>query len=295
MIRCPRCLLVHPGQPETCPGCSFEPTKIGGFTAWAPEVALNGTGFRPEYFAQLAELESGNFWFRARNALIGWAVGTYFPHAGDYLELGCGTGYVLEGISRRFPRLRLCASELLIEGLPFAAARVPTARLVQLDARELPWIDAFDLVGAFDVLEHVDRDDRVLLGIREALRPGGGVILTVPQHPALWSEADRYACHVRRYTRSELQDKLTAAGFRIVRSTSFVSLLLPLMAASRLRTRSDETYDPMAELRISPVINRLLEGILALERGAIRMGLSLPMGGSRLVVAVRDDSHPTRR
>lgn len=294
MIRCPRCARLHPASPTACPGCGFEPPVIDGFTAWSPELAGDGDGFRPEYFAQLAEREAGHFWFRARNALIGWAIGRHFPRAADYLELGCGTGFVLSGIADRFPRLRLTASELLAAGLPFAANRVPSATLVQLDARAMPWVDEFDLVGAFDVVEHIDEDETVLRGIRDALRPGGGTILTVPQHPWLWSEADRYACHVRRYRRGELERKLAAAGFRVLRSTSFVSLLLPLMAASRLAPRSGEPYDPMAEFRIPPVANRILERLLRIEIGTIRSGLSLPIGGSRLVIAVRDDA-PTHR
>jgi len=294
MIRCPRCRELHASRPTACPCCRFEPATIGGFTAWAPDVAGDGDGFRPEYFAQLAQLEGEHFWFRARNALIGWAIGAHFPRARDYLELGCGTGYALAGVAQRFPGMRLTASELLSAGLPFAAARVPSARLVQLDAREMPWVDEFDLVGAYDVLEHVDEDERVLRGIRESLRVGGGTVLTVPQHPWLWSEADRYACHVRRYRRGELERKLVAAGFRVLRSTSFVSLLLPLMAASRRRAPTGEAYDPTAELRIPQPLNRALEGILRLEIGAIRLGCSLPAGGSRLVVAVRDDPHTHR-
>lgn len=294
MIRCPRCATLHATGPTPCPGCGFAPATIDGFTAWSPEVAGDGEGFRPEYFAQLAEMEAGHFWFRARNALIAWAVGRHFPDARDYLEVGCGTGYVLAGVAERFPAMRLTASELLVAGLPFAAGRVPSARLVQLDARRLPWVGEFDLIGAYDVVEHIEEDATVLAAMHEALRPGGGVVLTVPQHPWLWSEADRYACHVRRYRRGELEGRMRAAGFRVLRSTSFVATLLPLMAASRLAASKDEPFDPTAEFRIGRTANRLLEGMLHLELGAIRAGLSLPFGGSRLVVAVRDDAHPPR-
>jgi hypothetical protein len=80
----------------------------------------------------------------------------------------------------------------------------------------------------------------------------------------------------------------------VLRSSSFVTLLLPLMAASRLRPATGSAYDPMAEFRIPTAINRALEGMLRLEIGAIRLGCSLPVGGSRLVVAVRDDAPATR-
>jgi len=77
----------------------------------------------------------------------------------------------------------------------------------------------------------------VLAQVREALRDDGGVVITVPQHRFLWSAADEYAGHVRRYRRSELLARLAAAGFQPLLVTSFVSLLLPVMWAARARRR----------------------------------------------------------
>jgi hypothetical protein len=65
-----------------------------------PPDATNG--FKPEYFSNLARLEEGNFWFRARNRLIQWALGNYFPHADSFFEIGCGMG----SFSKVFVRLR---------------------------------------------------------------------------------------------------------------------------------------------------------------------------------------------
>ncbi len=295
MIRCPACGSLHgapdgpgaePAQPR-CPACGFEPPTVDGFTAWAPELARASDGFRPEYFAQLATLEAGNFWFRARNRLLEWMAARYFPGARNYLEIGCGTGYVLQALAERFPAMSMTASEVFVDGLPFAARRVPRARLIQMDARRLPFVERFDLVGAYDVLEHIEEDETVLSAVHDALQPGGGVLLTVPQHPSLWSEADRYACHVRRYRRGELEHKLRRAGFDVLRSTSFVSLLLPAMAVSRRRGKGTAAFDPLSEFRIPATVNRALEGMLAVERACIRLGLDLPAGGSRLVAAVR--------
>lgn len=95
-----------------------------------------------------------------------------------------------------------------------------------------------------------------------------------------------YACHVRRYSCGELKEKVRKVGFELVKSTSFVSLLLPLMMISRLRQRSgDKDYDPMAELKLSGAMNKMLEQILRLERALIRIGLPFPAGGSLILVA----------
>ncbi len=151
----------------------------------------------------------------------------------------------------------------------------------------MPFENEFDVVGAFDVLEHIAEDEVVLDEMFRAVRPGGGVILAVPQHPALWSQPDVYAHHERRYRRAELDSKVSRAGFEVVRSTSFVTVLLPLMAATRIRDRGRDDYDPTAELKVGAVTNALLGAALAFERSLIRVGLNLPVGGSRLVVARR--------
>lgn len=244
-------------------------------------------GFDPAYFDQLYELESGNFWFRARNALINWALRRYFPSAVSMLEVGCGTGYVLSGIGRENPGLTLTASEFYVEGLRRAAQRVRRAAFLQMDARRMPFTCEFDVVGAFDVLEHIDEDECVLTEMARAVKPGGGVLLTVPQHPWLWSGADAYAYHRRRYRRDELMSKLARAGLRPVRCTSFVTLLLPLMLLSRLKQRGLPEFDPKSEFAIPRWLNYGLERVLDAERGLIRAGVPLPAGGSLMVVAAR--------
>jgi SAM-dependent methyltransferase len=259
-----------------------------GFPAFAPELAHAGEGYDPAHFSALAELESCNFWFRARNRLIVWALGRYFPGTRRFLEVGCGTGFVLSGIAAAYPELETTGSEVAIEGLGFAARRIPATRLIQMDARRIPFSGEFDAAGVFDVIEHVEDDRAVLRALHGALAPGGGLLLTVPQHPALWSEYDVRAHHVRRYQADELRDKVVEAGFDLVRMTSFVTLLLPLMALSRFSHRSPAAdYDPLDELRIAPWLNWVLEKTLDAERLLIRAGISMPAGGSLLLVARR--------
>jgi SAM-dependent methyltransferase len=196
---------------------------------------------------------------------------------------------VLRGIREAFPATGFTGSEVFVEGLRHAAPRLPGVRLVQMDARDIPATAAFDAIGAFDVVEHIDDDVRVLGEIHRALKPGGCMILTVPQHAWLWSAQDDIAHHVRRYTRRELVGKVQAAGFEVAQATSFVSLLLPLMMLSRLR-RPDPAapVDPFREFRMPRWMNRLLYLCMQVDLAAIRIGLSLPVGGSLLVVARKE-------
>jgi SAM-dependent methyltransferase len=271
-----------------CEDCGSKPAIVQGFTAFAPTLASTSTGFRKEYFADLAELEAGSFWFRARSALIIWAMKRYFPESRRFLEIGCGTGYVLSGIHAAFPQTKLTGSEIFTAGLDFAAARVPGASFYQMDARGIPFRDEFDVIGAFDVIEHIDDDDAVIAEVRRALRPGGGFVVSVPQHPALWSPQDEHAHHVRRYVGRDLRRKVEAAGFEVVRMTSFVSLLLPMMFASRLRMRGggpNGDFDAIDAVRLPRLLNKALEAVMAVERAMIERGVSFPAGGSLLLVA----------
>jgi SAM-dependent methyltransferase len=244
-------------------------------------------GFKVQYFKELAELEAGNFWFRARNKLILWALNQYSPNLKSFLEIGCGTGFVISAISIRFPEARLFGSEYLEEGLVYARQRLPGAEFTQMDARCIPYKSELDSIGAFDVLEHIEEDEVVLQQIYKALKPGGILFMTVPQHPWLWSVVDEYACHVRRYQAKELHQKVCMAGFEVIRSTSFVSTLLPAMYLSRVmqRNKMDAKLDAIAELRINPILNKTFEAFLDFESNLNRAGVSLPVGGSRLLVA----------
>lgn len=285
---CQVCTRLYESAGWQCPACGNEPPDIGGFPALAPELAHNGDGFHPEYFKELARLEAGNFWFQTRNKLIIHALQTYFPDPKSFFEIGCGTGFVLSAIGAAFPNAALTGSEIFIDGLVYAARRLPHAGFFQMDACRIPFESHFDVIGAFDVLEHIKEDQTVLMEIYRALRPGGGVILTVPQHPWLWSRQDEMACHVRRYTRSALIQKVTRAGFEITYITSFISLLLPFMWISRrLRQRGCKikSFDPLAELKINPFVNWIFGIVMKLERIMIRLGVRFPIGGSLLCVA----------
>jgi SAM-dependent methyltransferase len=245
-------------------------------------------GYDAGIFEELAALEDESFWFRARNRLLVRLTRQLSKPGDRFLEIGCGTGYVLQALARECG-LAMTGSELFPEGLEFARKRVPEADFSVLDAREMPYREEFDLAGAFDVLEHIDDDVGVLRGLHGALRPGGHLLITVPQHRWLWSDADDYAHHVRRYRRSEMVERVEGAGFEVLRASSFVTSLLPLMLASRLRRGQGEgSFEELAKELVPPApINRSLEWMLNREVDLIARGVSLPAGGSLVVVARR--------
>lgn len=251
-------------------------------------MAAMTQGFREAFFENLASIEDGHYWFESRNRLIVSMIERYFPDARTMLEVGCGTGVVLRAVHAAFPDIAQTGTDFMSSGLAFAGTRVPSARLIEMDARQHLAAPPFDLVAAFDVLEHIPEDNLVLQHLFESTRPGGGLMLTVPQHPALWSRMDEYACHVRRYRRKDLIQRVRLAGFEVIRETSFVSLVLPLMAMARWRDRRRRRdFDPNRELIVAAPLNAALRAVLTTERWLIGAGLSWPAGGSLLVIARR--------
>ena len=297
---CPKCLspvvFSDPHRPwpphSACDKCEFAVPLVDGIPCLAPELADTPLGFDLQHFSTLMKFEQSNFWFVNRARLITSLIQKYFPEACDFLEIGCGTGSVLLALQTALPQLILAGSDLHSCGLAFARQRLgPGVVLLQMDARRIAARGQFDVIGAFDVIEHVAEDEQVLSEIFAALKPGGGTIIAVPQHPWLWSPEDDAAFHQRRYARGELETKLEKAGFRVWNSTSFNCMLLPLMVASRLvmilRARHGIGHEPLAELKIGGRLNRALSSVLSLEVILTCAGLRWPAGGSRFVVAQR--------
>jgi SAM-dependent methyltransferase len=270
-----------------CKACGHAVEARGGIPLYAPDLADAQTGFDTAVFDEFARHEAGHFWFEPRSRLLAGLAAKFFPTAGRYLEVGCGTGVVLKAMAAARSWSRLAGSELHPAGLSHALRRLgDQAEFVQMDARHIPGRVAFDLIGAFDVLEHILEDEAVMQEVHAALVPGGGFIAAVPQHPALWSEADVVAHHVRRYRRGELERKLRSAQFEIVFSSSYASIVLPLMAVSRFASRRPAVDKIVVhELGVHPVLNTILRKALDAEVSLTLKGLAWPIGGSRIVVA----------
>ncbi len=241
--------------------------------------------FPREHFRYLWKHEEKHFWFRARCKLIAWAIETYFPDTDCLIELGCGNGVVLSYLEKRFHGIQFIGADMFIEGLLPASRRLARSQLIQMDILN-PAIKArFDVVGMFDVLEHIDDDDQALVKLLDFLKPGGGAIITVPQHPFLWSASDNVACHKRRYSRKDLFEKLSEAGFKTLRIASFISFLLPFLLLSRWKAKVGDENPILREFRIPHNFNVAFGKICDLELFLMKKGLTMPFGGSLVAIA----------
>lgn len=168
-----------------------------------------------QVYTLLSESEKKHFWFRGRNVVIRNVIqSSLHDYQGkSFLEVGCGTGYVLAELARM--GFRVTGLDMHKEGLAYARKRVPSAtfftgKLDQYRPKKL-----FDAVGMFDVLEHIPDDTQAIRECSRLLNKAGMLYITVPARQELWSVYDDISGHKRRYTRESLSHVLTRAGFRI--------------------------------------------------------------------------------
>lgn len=257
--------------------------------------------YTAEQFAPLFAAEDRHFWFRSRNRCLEAALRSVpdFTSIREVLEVGCGTGVVLAQLQRLFPNGRIIGMDLFDEGLKFARQRFK-GTLIQGDVFQYSFDRSFDLIGAFDVIEHLDEDEKILRRFYEQLRPGGHLIITVPAHQSLWSYFDEVAHHRRRYAVADLERKLADAGFSRIYVTQFMSALFPLMWIKRrllgekaTKLSEADAHQRQAavesDLKINPLVNWFMDLLLWPEAFFVSRHWRIPLGTSLLALATRPE------
>ncbi len=206
--------------------------------------------------------------------------------AGPVLDAGCGTGGMLARLGPAVagrPTLGL-EYDVIAAGLAAAKAGRPVAAG---SVNEMPLADgALGGYLSLDVLSHGGVEPgRALAEAHRCLAPGAVAVFNLPAYGWLLSAHDRRVHNVRRFDRGQVRALLAGHGFRILHSSYWNTLLFPLM----LLHRALERVDAASDVRDYPRwLDALFSAALALERLAIAAGISLPFGGSLIVVAARD-------
>jgi 2-polyprenyl-3-methyl-5-hydroxy-6-metoxy-1,4-benzoquinol methylase len=274
-------------------------TIIDGIKCYSPEVANASEDF-PESGFDIAENKDNKvwsqdfFWSNSRNRLFKRIVYNHLKSTGKtkYLEIGCATGEFIRQIVEN-ENLEITGSEIYLKALVHARKNFPNVNFIQYDVTQGTIGEEFDLIVAFDVIEHIEDDTAAILNINKMLGKNGCLIITVPQHMFMWSRLDEILKHKRRYSRRELVTRLQASGFDIRYATSFLFILFPLMLISRIidkghsQTQPDKCDNLALKKRVHfpDFLNRIFDYFMRIDEFLIRMGISLPFGGTLVVVA----------
>lgn len=268
-------------------------TVVDGIRCYSLEKANSYSDYPAGGFDLTQDSSANSFWVRSRNRLFKKLIEKFSPQKQRIrlFEVGCGTGDFLAQLASA-KTLEITGSEIYVKGLLYAKMNLPEVSFVQYDVTQGHIDERFDVIAAFDVLEHIEDDVAALSNMHQMLGGGGVLIVSVPQHMSMWSELDELVKHKRRYSRVELTAKLRQTGYEIRYVTSFVFTLFPAMYLSRLlkQRRSPSVSDDAALEKIvtfSKPANLILDAFMRLDELLIRLGISLPFGGTLIVVAFK--------
>ena len=234
-------------------------------------------------YEQMAELDDRHWWYRARREIIADLIRreAKLPAKAEILEIGCGTGHNLAMLSG-FGRVD--GLELDDEARAISEKRLgrkvmssPLPELAEVKDRH------YDLIGAFDVIEHIEDDKAALASIATKLKRDGKFMMTVPAHQWMWSAHDVVNHHKRRYSKRSLRVLVERSPLRLEKIGYFNSLLFPLAVAERAASKVRSKEDANVKLPPKP-LNALLERVFGAERHLVGR-LPLPMGLSLFAVA----------
>jgi 2-polyprenyl-3-methyl-5-hydroxy-6-metoxy-1,4-benzoquinol methylase len=266
-------------------------TMVDGVRCYSPEEATQYRDYPDEGFAVTDQLERESFWVRSRVRVISKLIQSCVSELGSaqLLEIGCGTGELLRALVPD-SRLTVTGSEIYLRGLQYAKKKLPGVNFIQFDAQKGVLPERYDIIVALDVLEHIDDDRKTLANLREMLTDRGFLIVTVPQHPFLWSRLDDLVKHKRRYTRHDLLTKLGEQGFGTQYCTSFFFTPFPAMFLSRTLERFQKDTAPEdqaleSRVSFSTPVNMILNEVMRIDEALVDRRISLPFGGSLLAVA----------
>jgi 2-polyprenyl-3-methyl-5-hydroxy-6-metoxy-1,4-benzoquinol methylase len=266
-------------------------TMVDGIKCYSPEVARAFNDYPESGFDLTDKNAESSFWVSSRNRLFKSIVQRHMVPIGKtkFLEIGCGTGNFIQQIAQN-KKLEITGSEIYLKGLVYAKNNLPSANFVQFDVTKGTIGEQFNIITAFDVIEHIENDNAALSNISQMLNKDGVLIVSVPQHMFLWSKLDEIVKHKRRYSRRDLAAKLKANDFDIDYATSFLFILFPLMLLSRLFDKGGD-QSPLDEqglekrVKFSSVLNTIFDFLMRIDEGLIRLGVSLPFGGTLVVLA----------
>jgi len=235
-----------------------------------------------EYAAAYARLYREHWWWRVREDILLRKIRHILgrrPSPARILDVGCGAGLFFDALERLGHVEGIESDRLSVEQAGRWRSRIHVG---ELDDSFEPDV-SFDLILLLDVVEHVDRPDRLLRRAARLLGPAGRILVTVPAFNWLWTSHDELNHHVGRYTANQVRDLMNEAGLTAIETSYlFQSLLLP-----KLLVRAKEALTAPAA-RVPHVPPRPVNiALRAWYRWEHRLAGRLPFGSSVLASAQR--------
>ncbi len=200
----------------------------------------------PDFYKELFHLEKNHWWWIARRNLICHLIGK-LGMQGKGLDVGCGAGLNLA----LFPdNEKAIGFDLNLDALKYASLNMIEHRkaplLFQGRIESMPFREgSFDFVTALDILEHLENDLFALRKMKEVVKKGGLIVLTVPAHQWMWGNVDRIGFHKRRYSAKAFRKLIAESGMKSINLFGFNSaLFFPISLVRLFHRATDKLLGP---------------------------------------------------
>jgi ubiquinone/menaquinone biosynthesis C-methylase UbiE len=249
-----------------------------------------------EEYERMYTLEDTYWWFQGRMRMIETILKAYMkkkPRSGRVLDVGCGTGLMLNRMKRWNP----VGMDLSKQSMKFCKHR-GIKNLMIGNVLEIPLKNqSMDLVLALDLIEHVENDQGMIQELSRVTRPGGYLMATVPAHQHLWSDHDIALHHHRRYSFSGFKRLLKSGGFEPVKYSYGITFTYHGITAFRYLQRwwqkatgVQETARPKTHLIPLPwFLNTPLIKLLHIEAFLLKY-INLPFGISIMALCKKKEA-----
>ena len=241
-------------------------------------------------YEELNRLENKHWWFCARRLYLEKIIGDLFLSKQkdlSFCEIGSGTGGNLPLLTK-FAQVDSVEMNDIARSLIKEKA-VPNVRNVYPGylPNNMCHVEEYDAVFSLDVIEHIENDHAALVRIKDYLKQDGLFITTVPAYQWLWSAHDDANHHFRRYTKKAYAESLKSAGYEVIYSSYFNTLLFPLAAISRLSEnflRKNKALENVTIKMPGKLSNKLLKNIFSVEKYWAGK-FEIPFGLSIIIIA----------
>ena len=249
----------------------------------------------PAYYNEYYRNEREHWWFRARESILRDQMERLIaegriPARPRILNIGAATGRSSEWLGE--------IGDVVSLEYDADCCRLTRERtgldIVEGTILDLPWESgSFDVVCAFDVIEHVEDDAGGVAEMKRVCRKDGILFVTVPASPLLWSEHDEINHHFRRYRMQELTALFK--GCDVLLGTGFNRVVFAPIAVHRVVRRLADRLSPARNRPLQsdfsrsqfPMVDGLLETLFRSESLWLSRGIGLPWGVSAMIIARR--------
>lgn len=243
------------------------------------------------YFKEYYQLERKNWWFTVRRKILSERIGHILqqPQGISSLNVGAATGTTSDMLAKFGDVMSVEYDEACCS---FTQSFLTTP-LIQGSITELPFADnTYDLVCAFDVIEHVEDDTKAVDELYRVCKPGGHIAITVPAYQFLWGPHDVINQHFRRYTMKQLTALFTGRNGRLVYRTYYNSILfLPIaffrviasLFSSLKKDKKEAAGSDHEIFGTAGLFNNILGGLFNVDYYLLKWGFRFPAGVSIMV------------